>query len=550
LRRAGAASGALPSEDSFCAHGFGRHLGLAVRWRLRCAADGSFAEEVSASKERVAWSWGFDAGSGEVWESDAAGCASLLELDDRELLLAASLVRSGHWLRPQAGALLELSLDDGCVDEALEEVAREPLAALVPPGLDCARLRLRVLPHRLLDARLAVCRATGRAVALTLRVGCDAEAWVYGGWAAGSCLPGLTAHASACGALDLYRTDGTARAPLPAGAAQPPAGSLGSQAGAEWLGERCAQPLAVERSGSGHLLVRMQLGGGVAGLAILDTGASGFVVCRAAADAAGAEAFGAIFVAGVGSKLASRYRRCASVTVGPLRFQAPLMLELELAGLVWGASGPVIGIVGFDLFRRAVVHIPPPPGRSLTLAPALPEPPAPAPPPAWLAVSLLSNVPHVHARWHGLAAGAAELLMLDTGAGGADCIFHARTVARLGMGAVGTYLCTSSLRGVAASEPARGGVAPAATQRRRLDWVEVLAGPPSASEEQPGCVRFEQIDALMLGTPTTFDLSITMSGVVAMPLVARFGCIVDLHRRRVGLFTGEDIAADTPAPYF
>jgi tetraacyldisaccharide 4'-kinase len=38
---------------------------------LRCAADGSFAEEVSASKERVAWSWGFDAGSGEVWESDA-----------------------------------------------------------------------------------------------------------------------------------------------------------------------------------------------------------------------------------------------------------------------------------------------------------------------------------------------------------------------------------------------------------------------------------------------------------------------------------------------
>jgi hypothetical protein len=108
----------------------------------------------------VAWSWGFDAGSGEVWESDAAGCASLLELDDRELLLAAGLVRSGHWLRPQADALLELSLDDGCVDEALEAVAREPLSALVPPGLDCARLRLRVLPHRLLDARLAVCRAT------------------------------------------------------------------------------------------------------------------------------------------------------------------------------------------------------------------------------------------------------------------------------------------------------------------------------------------------------------------------------------------------------
>ena len=499
-------------------------------------------EETSAPAERIAWRWGYDFASDCAWESDHCGCSSALELDDRELLLLAGLVRSGHWLKPATGRLLSLSLDAQPPDAALEAVVAEPLAALAGGGPPPLRLSLRLQPHGRLDARLAVCRATGRPLTLTLRVGGDAEGWAYGGWHLGGPQPGLAVHCTAAGSRDLFRADGGSATPLPLAAACPPPGSLGSTAGASWLAPGGGE-LALERSGSGHLLVRMALGDAPPGLAILDTGASGFVICRAAADAAGAEAFGCVHVAGTGARVPSRYRRCPSVTVGPLRFDAPLMLELELAGLVWGASGPAIGIVGYDLFRRAVVSIPAAPGAFAHLAPAACEP-APLPAPAWLGVALLSNVPHVYARWHGSHAhGPAELLMLDTGAGGADCIFHARTVARLDLSAVGTYAGASSLRGVGASggAPTRADAMPTQpTQRRRLDWVELLASAPSVAQPQPRAVHFQRIDALLLGAPGTFDLSVAMSGVVAMALVARHGIVCDLYRRRVGVYAPPD----------
>jgi hypothetical protein len=38
--------------------------------------------------------------------------------------------------------------------------------------------------------------------------------------------------------------------------------------------------------------------------------------------------------------------------------QQPLFMEMMLGGLVRGAPGPVIGIVGYEIFRRAVVELP------------------------------------------------------------------------------------------------------------------------------------------------------------------------------------------------
>jgi hypothetical protein len=307
--------------------------------------------------------------------------------------------------------------------------------------------------------------------------------------------------------------------------------------------------VAVERARSGHTLVRIALNGADAGLAILDTGASGLVISRAAADAAGMDAFGEVFVSGVGRKIASRFRRAGSLRVGPLTLTQPLFLEMELRDLVWGASGPCIGIVGFDVFRRAVVDMPPPPATHVLLHdPRLWADAAAARGDAawrWVRCAMVANVPHCYARWHGAEGGPAspaELLMLDSGAGGADAVFHARSVARLRLNEVGAFAGNSSIRGVSGSGAApaaakRPGVAPGAahpTQRRQLDWLELLPGEPGAPP-----VRFRGVEALMLGTLGSFDLSEHMSGVVCMPLLARCRVVLDLLRKRIAFVADE-----------
>lgn len=50
----------------------------------------------------------------------------------------------------------------------------------------------------------------------------------------------------------------------------------------------------MERTRSGHTLVRIQLDGKDAGLCILDTGASGFVISKATADLFNLSAFGEV----------------------------------------------------------------------------------------------------------------------------------------------------------------------------------------------------------------------------------------------------------------
>ena len=53
----------------------------------------------------------------------------------------------------------------------------------------------------------------------------------------------------------------------------------------------------------GHVLVKPQVNGQLAGWFILDTGASGLVIERDAADRMGLSSFGEVYVAGVGRKV-------------------------------------------------------------------------------------------------------------------------------------------------------------------------------------------------------------------------------------------------------
>ncbi len=65
-----------------------------------------------------------------------------------------------------------------------------------------------------------------------------------------------------------------------------------------------------------------------------------------AADALGLPSFAELHVAGMSSKVASSFRRASTLSLGPLTMTGPLMMQMAVGGLVTGAPGPVIGIIG------------------------------------------------------------------------------------------------------------------------------------------------------------------------------------------------------------
>lgn len=266
-------------------------------------------------------------------------------------------------------------------------------------------------------------------------------------------------------------------------------------------------------------------------------------------------------------------------TVGPLTVDRPVMLEMELTGVVSGASGPVVGIVGYDLFRRAVIEMPPTGVNHVrVLDPATYTPPQRA---RWLALAMVSNVPHLWARFPvappGGKAGAPvesatpELLMIDSGAGGSDAIFHSRAVERLGLASVGTAAGSSRIVGVSGSGGPTGHGQPSAaaasqqsasvaTVRRVIPSLTIVPGPgPEGTVQRGGVVQeagggaeapyakgvtFLAVEAQLLQASRAFDLSEHMAGVVCMPLLARRSVVLDVGRRRMALVPGEGESED------
>lgn len=76
------------------------------------------------------------------------------------------------------------------------------------------------------------------------------------------------------------------------------------------------------------------------------TGASGLVIEEEAANELGLHTFGEMYVAGMGGRLLCQFRRGQELTIGPLTIQRPLFMQMSLSGVVAGAPGPVVGILG------------------------------------------------------------------------------------------------------------------------------------------------------------------------------------------------------------
>lgn len=143
----------------------------------------------------------------------------------------------------------------------------------------------------------------------------------------------------------------------------------------------------------------------------------------------------------MGGRLLCQFRRGQQLTVGPVTIQRPLFMQMSLSGVVAGAPGPVTGILGYDIFRRCVMELPPSSHDSAnapfnltlhdpstyTLTPRLNY--------RWQPIVMIANLPHVEVLLT-IKKGDKPvkcMFMLDSGAGGVDAMFHSRAVRELGL---------------------------------------------------------------------------------------------------------------------
>ena len=434
--------------------------------------------------------------------------------------------------------------------------------------MEPALLSLRLREGKV-SGSLAVSRTTGQPLAMLTPVCGDPEVAVYSSW--GEIAPGVpfameVVTLATDGGRNVYTTEGSELRDLVAEALtkfhMPPpallpedtayAGPLAEPGGSESL------PFFLSRSN--HILVRPSIDGEpIDGVMILDSGASGYVITRELADELGLEAFGELYVSGVTQKVRSQFRRSKTLSLGGVTQQCPLFMELPLDGVVNGAPDRVVGILGYDIFRRVVVEVPAlretpgltagaasslsspggPPIRRVGVAAALGDgeekelilhnPEAFQLPAGgrWMTTLLVSNVPHVKAKFYSADGQAFEtILMLDSGAGGAGVLFHSRSTNELGLvEALCAEVPTINVRGVGGGSGEGGGAGGLEARRGTIARLEL------------DCGKFFDVSSLV-ATRGGLDLSLHTSGMICVDLLLTCKVIFDYPRRRVSILQG------------
>jgi len=597
-----------------------------------------------------------------AWETDFTGYTQRLALDDREAALLSGWTRCHFWAKPEARSFLRLELlSSEDVEDGSESSGDESSESSDDAFYVAASLR-----DGLLRAVIAIDKETHLPARMTARVCGDEERWTFAEWAplsdfasfqngsdtgdaceSGAMVPGLTVLEGSAGGKQTFRVTGARRnsgvtekrketfyrAPRRSAETKPltqkktatdktsnetgdasPARASPRNAGGVSFVEGVAPEVVIERARSSHVLVRPLIDGIDVGPFILDTGASGLVITKAAAEKlAACASFGEVFVSGVSGKVPCRFRRASELRLGPLLVDRPVFMEMALGGIVSGAADPVAGIVGFDAFKSAVVEVGPGGAPVRIYDPSTFKAHEKW---AWHEIALVSNVPHAYATFSTVArdttrdttldddddaspvtttvnddgtrgdtdrsrsrSSVSGVFMIDSGAGGADAIFHKRAVDTLGLRSIlppppaGGARGTSRVRGVGGSDGESSGATRA--YRGELEWLELVSnseqqtaangssarrdedvedvwtsvspfGRKNEENEESVCLgsggRFERLDVL-LAADAGFDLSEHSVGLICANALNTRRVVYDVPNRRVALLVdGVDVS--------
>ena len=490
--------------------GHGSHLGLPANWYLR-VDDEAFVEE-TMNAELCYVSGRAKGRRGECWEVDFSGHAQTLELDDAEAAMLSAWTRTGYWA------------SEACVNEYVD---LEMMDADEREG--ALRIGMKMRGGRVTSV-LTLDATTWRPKKLAVAVCGDEDVWTFEDWKTSSC--GVVY----AGTTTLYGTNGGTQEFIAHGVAA----GRGKEGRAVFNKPTTPSPtvvfdadvsseIDVVRASSSHVLVEPTIDGKNAGPFILDTGASGLVITPRAAKALGLRAFGEVHVSGVSGRVPCRFQRGQELKLGPLTLKRPVFMEMGLDGIVSGAAEPVAGIIGFDVFKSAILSVSEGGDRvniyDYNDVSSVDEKWA------WQELRLVSNVPHISATFSGTNDShktTPNIFMIDSGAGGADVIFHSKAVEDMGLDSLLApegRRTSSRVRGVSGANGESGGQT--LTYRATMDWLQLAE---TDAEGEP--VRFENVDTL-LASGEGFSLSEHSCGMICARLLGKRQIVYDVSRRRI-----------------
>jgi predicted aspartyl protease len=472
--------------------GSGDVRGVPVTWTRACDGAGRVRDAVAGALGSAS---GFDGERG--WRIDEAGMPGPLELGDLEELIVAAAVWHGAWCR-EGGPVL--------VEEAV--------------AIDGERvwLGLRAASAGRRRFRLALDTRTGLATRLE-RAGRDDAALELGDHRPAPC--GLLPHRIVW--REGWLTD-TLRVEALAPPPPDPAG-YGAPAAAPDDTEFDPAAALAQRWTRGRLpLVHAVIDGRDAGWFALDTGASACAIEAAVAAQLGLPELGRRFVRTADGAAGAPYRRAGALRVGPATLRALLLLELDLQAFARAAGAPLAGVLGYDLFRRAVVALDA--AAAVSIAPpgaAADDNEAAAG--GWLPLAFEDGLPVVPARYPGPDGPRDGLFAIDTGSALALTITA---------GAAPSFALRGGVRAAL-----RGAGGAASATAATLPWLE-LAGhridPVEALVARPG--------AGALGDPEPA----AVAGLLGMGLLRHFDVVFDYPRRRLRARPAAPLTAGTATP--
>jgi hypothetical protein len=361
------------TNESITLSGTGIQLGMDAIWTLTIRSDGAFREDVSSPF--VTFSSGFNAdftNNTAAWDVDSSGVCHSLQLDDHQATVLVAWIRSGVWTLSWLRKHLDIEVVDTFTtnntnkeNNGKENTNKET---------DCITLAVRLQSGRV-AIQVKINTATWHPESAKVIMCGDRETWEFQNWKQWEltdeenkmttlvpCSEKLIHHSMNGGSQSLtitniqrtsllLDTNPTTSTPTPTKKCHFSIPHSITEAllplDSRFLKD-VSSAVPVWHTRSGHMLAFATLNGDStnSGYFIVDTGASGFVIEPAAADKLNLESFGEVHVTGMAGKIKGKFRRAEVFQLGPLEVKDAVMMEMNCGGLVTGAPGPVIGIVG------------------------------------------------------------------------------------------------------------------------------------------------------------------------------------------------------------
>jgi len=380
------------NDSSITLSGVGVQLGMEATWTLTVRSNGAFREDVSSPF--VSFSSGFNAdfaNNSTAWDVDSSGVCHKLQLDDHQATVLVAWIRTGVWSLPSLRSYLDIELVSltGDTNSSPRDSAENKENIDTNSTNDFITLSVRLQSGRV-AVRVKIRTSTWQPESAKVIMCGDSETWKFENWKHW----GIDAredkeheeeraavrkrknkilsvpsperfihHSMNGGQQSLTITNIKRNSPKNTGTlTTPPIAnesggcyySIPNQEGEALLPldsqflENVPSAVPVWHTRSGHMLAFATLNGDAtnSGYFIVDTGASGFVIEPTAADKLKLKSFGEVHVTGMAGKIKGKFRRAGKFQLGPLEVKNAVMMEMTCGGLVAGAPGPVIGIVG------------------------------------------------------------------------------------------------------------------------------------------------------------------------------------------------------------